>query len=162
MAQKGKFLLNRSGYSLFWENIWYNNYKYSTNFYQNILIKDLILLFLKRGFTFMDNLLNLSNLNWSNYKFKENLNIYRKKWKKDIKINNKYFIKEVRGMYLTKYNTVRYGNNLIIFLSFYKYKTSKNNKNTFIFFLKFKSFYLNLFKKINNEHLNMNFDYNSF
>lgn len=152
MAQKGKFLLNRSGYSLFWENMWNNKYKYSTNFYQNNLIKELLVLFLKRGFTFMDCLLNTNNLYWSNYKSKEKINIYREKWKKDVKLQNKYFIKEIRGMHLIRYNTIRYNNSLLVFLSFYKYVHKKKKKKFLIFFLKFKLFYINIFRKINNNN----------
>lgn len=128
MGQKGKFLSQRAGYANLWTDLWYSYRNYHSVYFQNFLIREIILFLMTVGLTTtnlflsptkrISSLINTECLGSHTYlaKFKTDFNSYY--WGKE-------FVRHLRGIFLTKLRIVKFFNHIIINSAGYKWKKKK-------------------------------------
>lgn len=120
MGQSSLPVLNKTGRTTNWTNIWDDRYYYNIKFEEDIFIKIFFELFFKHGFRnyvfyFTDNfLIRLNNFYYYKY-YSElfSLNFYRKRILKTYKTKRKFIF------YFMRFHILRFENNIIIFTRIY-------------------------------------------
>lgn len=129
MGQKGKFLSQRAGYSNLWVDLWYTYRSYHSIYFQNFIIRELILFLMTVGLTttnlFLTPTRKTSNL--VNSARCLGANSYLAKFKTDFNsfFWGKEFVRHLRGIFLTKLHVVKLFNHIIISGSGYKWKKKR-------------------------------------
>ena len=167
-------IMNKSGYSMYWNSVWDDKINYSRSLKEDIFLKEFIYLFFEGGSNFMI-FLNLKE-------FGKKLEYYKKKYffqtKKIIKKNDvgaeisyKLVIKKKKKFrpYLSKIWLIRYHGWIVIYFYAYSFNLSSFYKRSIIYNKNFKKYssilsvyYSNLIKLRYNfnyykNNLNLNF-----
>ena len=129
MGQKGKFLSQRAGYANLWHDLWYTYKNYHSIYFQNYLIREFITHLMLVGFSTINlfilptkktsNLLNINFLKTSEYlaKFKTDFNYI---------IWGKEFLRQLRGIYLTKLHIIKFFSYIFISGAGYKWRKRRS------------------------------------
>lgn len=128
MGQKGKFLSQRAGYTNLWSDIWYTYRNYHSIYFQNFLVREILLYLMTVGLT-------TTSLILSYHKKKSNLiytsflgaNNYLNKFKTDFNSTfwGKEFVRHLRGIFLTKLHVIKLHTHIIISGAGYRWKKKR-------------------------------------
>ena len=129
MGQKGKFLSQRAGYANLWTDLWYTYRNYHSIYFQNFIVREIILFLMTVGLT-TTNLFLTSTKKTSNLVDRAvclGANIYLAKFKTDFNsvFWGKEFVRHLRGIFLTKLHVVKLYNHIIISGGGYKWKRKR-------------------------------------
>jgi|JFJP01.1.fsa_nt_gi hypothetical protein len=128
MGQKGKFLSQRAGYTNLWNDIWYTYRGYHSIYFQNFLVREILMYLMTVGLTTtslilspqkkISNLIHMSFLGASMYYYKFKTDFNSTFWGKE-------FIRHLRGIFLTKLHVVKLSTHIIISGAGYRWKKKR-------------------------------------
>ena len=128
MGQKGKFLSQRAGYANLWNDLWYTYRNYHSVYFQNFLVREIVLFLMTVGLTTTNlyltytkkttNLISTSFLGKSFYLMKLKTDFNSSYWGKE-------FVRYLRGIFLTKLHVIKLFNYIIISGAGYRWRRKK-------------------------------------
>lgn len=159
-------IMNKTGYTMYWNSMWDDKINYNRSLKEDIFLKEFVYLFFEGGSNFMI-YLNLKN-------FQEKLEIFKKKYffhtKKLIKKNDigteisfKLVIKRKKKFrpYLSKIWLIRYQNWVIIYFYAYSFNLSSFYKKSLDLKKKYSK-YANILSIYYDVLLKLRYNYNLY
>lgn len=159
-------IMNKTGYSMYWNSMWDDKLNYTRSFKEDVFIKMFFYLFVEGGYTFLFRykIKNLDDhLNYVKYKY--NLHILKKK-KDDDKFNLNVDYSRFSELYSSKIWLLKYQTWVIFYFFIYSFNSGVFFKKKKVLFRKsnkkytdiLNSYYYNLLK--NDYDFNFYNDYN--
>lgn len=131
MGRIGMPMMNKTGYSMYWNSMWDDKLNYSRSFKEDVLIKIFFNLFIEGGYLFVK-LGKINNMDDYLKVLKSKYNLHFLKFKRE---NNRYnYILDTRKnaqKYLSRVWLLKYQTWVIFYFFTYSFNLSKFSKKTF-------------------------------